>query len=223
MNRREAIKRVAWLMGGALSAPALAGMLGGCRAGTDGAHALQTLDPDQHELVATIAELIIPETDTPGARAAGVDAFVDLMMTEWYPEADRENFLAGLAHVEAYAQHRYGAPFLEATPEEQVELLMLLDREAFPSPQPPPVERDEDPREITDGAGDDPLSDPVTVDGPGAQPVVAGGPFFRTMKELTLLGYYTSEVGATQELQWIAAPGHFQGCAPIEEVGRTWA
>ena len=48
-------------------------------------------------------------------------------------------------------------------------------------------------------------------------------PFFHTMKELTLVGYYTSEIGATQELQWLAAPGRYDGCASLEEIGRTWA
>lgn len=48
-------------------------------------------------------------------------------------------------------------------------------------------------------------------------------PFFATLKEWTLVGYYTSEVGATQELQWLAAPGRYDGDLPLEEVGRTWA
>ena len=48
-------------------------------------------------------------------------------------------------------------------------------------------------------------------------------PFFARLKEWTLVGYYTSEVGATQELQWLAAPGRYDGDAPLEEVGRTWA
>jgi hypothetical protein len=48
-------------------------------------------------------------------------------------------------------------------------------------------------------------------------------PFFATLKEWTVVGYYTSEAGATQELQWLAAPGRFDGDVPLGEVGRTWA
>jgi gluconate 2-dehydrogenase gamma chain len=48
-------------------------------------------------------------------------------------------------------------------------------------------------------------------------------PFFATLKEWTLVGYYTSEVGATQELQWLAAPGRYEADLSLEEVGRTWA
>ena len=50
-----------------------------------------------------------------------------------------------------------------------------------------------------------------------------GTPFFRRLKELTLSGYYTSEVGATEELQWIAAPGRFDADIPLSDVGRAWA
>jgi hypothetical protein len=48
-------------------------------------------------------------------------------------------------------------------------------------------------------------------------------PFFRTMKELTLLGYYTSQPGATRELQHNPVPGRFDGCVPLSKVGRAWA
>ncbi|GAB5535939.1 MAG: gluconate 2-dehydrogenase subunit 3 family protein [Rubricoccaceae bacterium] len=50
-----------------------------------------------------------------------------------------------------------------------------------------------------------------------------GQPFFRQLKDLTLAGYYTSEVGATQELQWLAAPGRYEADIPLSEVGRAWA
>lgn len=48
-------------------------------------------------------------------------------------------------------------------------------------------------------------------------------PFMRRMKELTLVGYYTSEVGATQELRHEPVPGRFDGCVPFAQIGRTWA
>jgi hypothetical protein len=48
-------------------------------------------------------------------------------------------------------------------------------------------------------------------------------PFFHTMKELTLLGYYTSQIGATQELKYAPVPGRFDGCVPFATVGRAWS
>jgi hypothetical protein len=49
-------------------------------------------------------------------------------------------------------------------------------------------------------------------------------PFFGMMKEMTLAGYYTSEIGATEELQFQPATDKFKGCIPLERNGgRTWA
>ena len=187
MDRREALKRVALLLGGAISAPVMSGVLSGCRPGPE-PFVPQTLTLDQNELVAHLAEMIIPTTDTPGARAARVHEFIDLMLTDWFPEDERAHYLSGLATVDQRSQADYGTPFLQATEAQQVALLTKMEDEA--------------------------LSPSENADGP---------PFFMMMKQLTLVGYYTSEIGATQELQWLAAPGRYDGCVPLSEVGRAWA
>src|SRR3989442_15315431 len=64
---------------------------------------LRALTPHQNETVATIAELILPKTDTPGARDAGVPAFIDVMLAEWVGDEERKMFTAGLAGVETPA------------------------------------------------------------------------------------------------------------------------
>ena len=227
MNRREALSRVALLMGGALSAPLVSGVLSGCRA-EPGATAedLTVLTGDRGELVAVLTEHIIPTTDTPGAREVGVPAFIDLLLADWFPEKEREDFLHGLEDVEAGAQSAHGRPFLALEPEQQVALMRTWDEAAY-SPQPsPPIDEDvaEESQAGTDAMqrqrqqeiGGDPLAEPPPPDEtPGSQP------FFR--KELTLAGYYTSEVGMTQELQWRPVPGYYDGDVPLSEVGRAWA
>lgn len=85
----------------------------------------KALSPAQLETVATLAELIIPTTDTPGARAALVDRFVDNVMANAKP-ADKERFLAGLAWMDTRSTALYGKPFTGATPEQQTELLTRL-------------------------------------------------------------------------------------------------
>ncbi len=85
----------------------------------------KALTAAQLEAVATLAELIIPTTDTPGARAALVDRFVDNVMANARP-ADRERFLAGLAWLDTRSTALYGKPFTGATPEQQTELLTKL-------------------------------------------------------------------------------------------------
>ena len=177
-------------MGGTVSMSVMSGVLGGCKAGPATAEFVpQTVNAAQNDLVTVIAELIIPETDTPGAKAARVNAFIDKMLTDWFPQDERDHFMAGLATVDTRSQDAYGKPFMDATPDEQTELLTAMDAEAMDAPGGPP----------------------------GSPP-----PFFRMMKELTLFGYYTSEVGATQELRDMPF-GEYRGSVPYDELGRAWA
>ena len=85
----------------------------------------KVLSAAQLETVATLAELIIPTTETPGARAALVDRFVDNLMANARP-ADKDRFLAGLAWMDTRSNALYGKPFTAATPEQQTELLTKL-------------------------------------------------------------------------------------------------
>ena len=233
ITRREALRRTALLLGGAISAPTLAGVLAGC--GRNGSSAsAQVLTGGRQELVATIAEHIIPETDTPGARAAQVDRFIDEMLAGYYPEDERALFLDGLADVDERARQAHDQAFVDCTPEQQLEILLQLDRESFAPAPPAPASDGEEPttpdvRERTEG-GASPLPPEVESDtiqwihGDPRRPRRATAPpFFRTMKELTIVGYYTSEVGATQELRHEAVPGRYEGCVPFERIGRTWA
>lgn len=175
------------LLGGALSAPAIAGVFAGCDTRNAGG-TWRALTSEQGELVATIADHIIPETDTPGARAAGVHVFIDTMLAGHYGEEDRKRVLDGLGEFDERARRECGRPFIRCSAEEQRALLTRVDQEAFASTGGP--------RDV---------------------------PWFRTIKELTVLGYYTSEIGATKELQHVAVPERFEGCVPLEQIGRTWA
>ena len=181
IDRREALRRAALLLGGVLSAPTIAGVLAGCESRRADANtsARRALTSDQRELVATMAEHILPETDTPGARAAGVHDFIDTMLSEYYPAKEKQLFIAGLADVDARSMRGAGQPFVRASATQQHELLEALD------------------------------ADPT--------------PFFRMLKELTIVGYYTSQLGATQELKYVRVPGRFEGCVSFSTVGRTWS
>src|SRR6266480_5699466 len=153
ITRRQALSRVAILLGGAISAPTLAGALDAAtrRAWTAPGPdwAPRTLDPGQLELVAVMADHIIPQTDTPGARAAGVHRFVDTLLSDHYPTPERDRFLAGLADVDAQARSRQGKTFVECTADRQVALLTEMDEAAYPavpidSPRPPETWRSEE-------------------------------------------------------------------------------
>lgn len=191
ITRREALGRVALLLGGAISAPTLAGVLDAAtRRAWMGTQSWtpRTLSADQVELVAVIAEHLLPATDTPGARGAGVHRFADVLLTDHYPAEERDRFLAGLADVDQRARTRHGTTFVACKPVEQVAILTTLDEEAFPEGKPTPPE----------------------------------GWFFHRLKELTLVGYYTSQIGATEELH-VSPFGSYRGDIPYTAVGRAWA
>ncbi|HXL34552.1 MAG TPA: gluconate 2-dehydrogenase subunit 3 family protein [Gemmatimonadales bacterium] len=189
INRRQALQQVAVLLGGAISAPTLAGVLSTATRRAWAASpqwAPRTLSAAQLELVATVAEHIIPETDTPGARAAGVHRFVDALLSDHYATAERDRFVAGLADVDARARSAHGQAFAQCAPEQRIALLTELDARAYAASR-----------------GED-------------------GWFFRRMKELTLVGYYTSEIGAMQELH-VSPFGAYRGDIPYSSVGRAWS
>src|ERR1700756_5255148 len=75
--------------------------------------ALKTLNPHQDATVTTMAELIIPQTETPGAKAVRVNEFIDLILTEWYDDEDRTKFLAGLANVDTQSRDLFGKDFVD--------------------------------------------------------------------------------------------------------------
>lgn len=208
MTRRAAIARVAYLLGGALSASTVAGVLAGCeRRAAEGAAA--ALTPDQLEMVATLAEHILPQTGTPGARAVEAHRFIDAMLAEYYPREERDRFLAGLERADRRAERAFGSRFLETTPEEQLQLVHALNRQAFADPASRQTSAAEEPvtRETGtetgrgDAEGSQASSGAVVLDRDWDPEDIGGQAFFRTLKELVLVGYYTSEVGATQELR----------------------
>lgn len=92
---------------------------------------LHALNPHQAETVATIAELILPATDTPGAREAQVPEFIDVILAEWYEDADRERFLTGLADVDERSRSLTGKPYIEAGGAAQVAILKGMEAEAI--------------------------------------------------------------------------------------------
>ena len=208
ITRREALRRAAWVLGGTLSAPTILGVLSGCRADTATVWVPRTLTPHQHDTIEAIAEIIIPTTDTPGARDAGVGRFVDAMFSQYYAPADRLRFLDGLERVDAQAKKLHGRQFTELSTEQQTAMVSAMDRSAFSElpgtagrpfrPELLPAEARKS--DVAAGAGVGATAEEAAMPEASAEEV---GPrsFFRMMKELTVVGYYTSEVGQTRELR----------------------
>jgi hypothetical protein len=167
----------------------------------------RTLTPDQRVMIVAIAEAIIPTTETPGGKDAQVDQFIDTMLSDHASAEDKQRFLAGLTRLEARARRTHQKGFGELTPAEQATIVADLDRLAFqedalaadkPEGTPVSPRSQESDVQVGQGVG----ATPAEAAMPPADPADVGREsFFRMMKELAIVGYYTSEVGQTQELR----------------------
>jgi gluconate 2-dehydrogenase gamma chain len=192
MQRREALKLL--LAGGVL--PALPTNLFAFFQGAHPAsgYTLRTLNPHQNDTVVAMIDQIIPATDTPGAKAARVNEFIDVILTEWADDEERKNFLDGLGGVDKQSSELFGKNFVDASPAQQVALLRAMDESVAAQRvrrmrhgNTIPEERDKQLR----------------------------GEFFNVFKGITVHGYYTSEIGFSQELNLQIIPGAHHGCVPL--------
>ncbi|GGB77868.1 gluconate 2-dehydrogenase subunit 3 family protein [Dyadobacter sediminis] len=198
MKRREAISRVALLMGGALSAPTMLAFLEGCKSANETSTGISfPFSQDRQALVSEVAEIIIPKTDTPGAKDAKVGEFIEKMLKDCYAEKDQSSFNEGMKELEK-------RDFMKASPAEQTKILKEMETAA----RTESAKAGEEKKKYTEA---------------GKEYTDAGVPFFQLVKELTLLGYFTSEAGATQALEYVAVPGRYDGCIDLKPGQKAWA
>lgn len=192
MQRRELFK----LFGAGAALPALSPDLFALLhdAQPQSGYALKTFNPHQNATVVTMTELIIPATETPGAKGARVNEFMDLILTDWAHDDERQRFLDGLADVDKQSNALFSKDFVDCTPLQQETLLREMDQKLA-------VERSNHPVRFSRA----PMNDNVRL----------AGSFFSTFKMMTLYGYYTSEIGFKQELKEEIIPGSYHGCAPL--------
>jgi Gluconate 2-dehydrogenase subunit 3 len=175
MNRREALQRVTFILGGVMSAQLSAGLMGQVvNVGKS-----VPVDAAMQALLAEAAEVIIPTTDTPGAKAAGAEKFVMRVMQDCYLYDEQVQFYAALSKLNADALTAHGKAFAEldaATKKEAIKQVSSTDT-----------------------------------------------PFFKTLRELVIAGYFTSEIGATKALEYLPVPGQFVGDVPLRPGQKAWA
>lgn len=213
MNRRDALRYFALVAGGAFgnrmaqaaahvhgaaqAAVAGAAATSGAAAASDAAVQPSLLDERQRTMLSDIAELIIPATDTPGAVEAGVPAFIDHIVSTWFTTAERVSFLKGLDELDAFCSQRFSRSFALCDAGQRSAALTEAERRAT-GYQPEPM------KTVADAVGGE-------------------VPFFPRVKALTVPGYYTSEVGATQELSYNPIPASYDGDYDFARTGRQWS
>lgn len=202
MNRREAIQRVAMLIGGSVIGANL--FLEGCtRPASKDVTVL--FEKDKMNFLGDLAEAILPETSTPGAKEAGVGEFIPVMIRDCYDPHDQKAFLEGLDGVDDKAKKEFGKKFQDLSKEDQLQFVNMLDKEA---------------KEFQKGRGEKQkkLNEEAKKNGKEGEEVEqVPNHFFHMLKQITLTGYFTSEVGMTKALRYVKIPGKYDGNYPYKK------
>jgi hypothetical protein len=147
------------------------------------------------ELLAALADTILPATDTPGAKEAGAGDFISVMVKDCTERKSQNKFIDGLKELEAYCSSNYNKNYVHCSLAEQQAVMRHFQQKGRPM---------------------------KGIMGK-VQNRYLGKSFFTTLKEYTVLGYCTSELGASKGLAYVAVPGRFNGCIPLEKGQKTWA
>jgi hypothetical protein len=214
LNRREAIRRVSALLGGLafVGGNNLLAAAETARPATDGA--VGEFSVQDIAFLDEIAETILPATKTPGAKAAKTGAFMALMVTDCYGPAEQKVFREGMQKVDDAMKQADHVSFMVATPPQRLAVLTALDHEQ---------KRIMDAREAADRKQKGLAPLPGAPAAAPAADIKAPVHYFRMMKELTLLGFFTSKVGCTQALRYAEVPGRFDPCTPYAAGEAAWA
>jgi glucoside 3-dehydrogenase (cytochrome c) hitch-hiker subunit len=185
MDRRAAIARLIAMTG--MSVVGAEAFLTGCRPEK---RARTPFTPADVATLDEIGETILPTTDTPGAKAAGIGAFMTVAVNDCYDDRSHDAFTDGLRRIDELSRSRHGKTFVQCSPAERTALLedAHRDERAYAKAQ---------------------------------QPNTAPH-YFRLMRELTLLGYFTSEIGATKALRYVETPGSYDGNVAYHPGDRAW-
>ena len=184
LTRREALGRIIVAMGGIAGAEYL---LAGC--GRLDKKRRTEFTADDLALLDEIAETIIPATDSPGARAAGVAAFMTKVVNDCYDDETHLAFERGLEAIDDASLDHHGKAFMASTPAERIALLDAIDREARAHAK---ARKPDEPAH-----------------------------YFHLMRELTVAGYFSSEIGVTKALRYVESPGAYRD-EPYAKGDRLW-
>lgn len=209
MERREAVKYISILLGGTLvGADAF---LSGCKSNTSKPGEWSA---DDVAYLNEIGETILPQTSTPGAKAANVGQFMTVMVDDCYDEGDQNAFREGMNKLNDESKKRFSKDFMAASADQRKELLIALDKEAKDYQSKVSdfnnKENQKEKEEIAKG-------------NTNYKKQRMSPHYFSLMKQLTLLGFFTSEVGATKALRYVPVPGRYEGCVPYKKGDKAFA
>ncbi len=202
MDRREAVKYISILLGGAvIGADAF---LSGCKTKTG-----STTDWTEEDVayLNEIGETILPRTATPGAKDANVGQFMTAMINDCYVEADQKAFHEGMNKLNEASKKTFDNTFMNISAQQRHQLLVELDKEAK-----------EYQKKVNEFNNKENQKDrEESTKGKKYVKQHMSPHYFTMMKQLTLLGFFTSKEGMTQAVRYLPVPGRYEGCAPYKK------
>jgi hypothetical protein len=199
MNRREWLKCFSALAVGAVAAPSLLATLDAYAAAQAPGFTPAFFKPAQTQLMTAVIDIILPRGKTPGAVDVGVPAFIDQMFANVYTEAEQQRYLTALAAFDQAG----GKPFLQLDEAERTALVHKLHREAVADAKKSAKKSKKVPESSQTSPAD----------------------FVMMTKRLTMTGFFLSEPGCTEVLQYAPVPGGYQADVPLSKAGngKAWA
>jgi len=216
MNRRDAVQYISLLVGGTMIGGTA--FLSGCKSKTGVSMVFTDADVS---LLNEIADTILPDTQSPGAKAAKVGQFMTVMVNDCYEAPDQKIFHEGLAKLDDASKDKNGKSFMESTPQQRHDLLVELDKKVKDYNTKLNIYQQGLTTEQRTAMvlqknfeGEDPM---------GQKRRENPDYYFQMMKELTLLGYFTSEIGCTKARRYVERPGSFNGDLPYKKGDKAFA
>ncbi|MDT8761016.1 gluconate 2-dehydrogenase subunit 3 family protein [Sphingomonas psychrotolerans] len=183
IDRRDALAGMVAMFGAGLFAPIARAAAAQVTPINTGPPSVAVFSAPQRAVMTALSERVMPTTDTPGAIAAGVPAFIEKLLADWAAPEDRKPILAGIDAIQARSQADYKVTADKATPAQQDALLTLAMEDKLPG----------------------------------------GKDFFDKFRQLVITGYFTSEVGITQEREYLPVPGRYDGAYPYSQVNKVFS
>jgi hypothetical protein len=210
MNRRELLKMIAAATGSAMIGGEF--LLSGCK--SEPKTAPLAFTDENIAFLDEVAETILPQTNTAGAKAAGVGRFMTVMVNDCYTKDDQEIFHKGLTTLDDECNKMHGHGFMKATPEQRKQLLISIDKEtkAYVKKQA----EDENVQKQKEKQGQEKSTDDFKRQ-------TMPNHYFQQLKQLAIFGYFTSEKGRTEGLRYTPVPGKLQGVIDYKKGDKAFA
>ncbi|MBM1107676.1 gluconate 2-dehydrogenase subunit 3 family protein [Aurantibacter crassamenti] len=196
MDRRKALKKTGLFAGAALAMPSIFSLLQACKDEPRLNWQPLFFNENEAKTIATLVDMILPKTETPGALDMNVDVFIDTVIAKGYDENAQQEMRDNIAKFNEDCKADFGADFANLNETDRVKVLENA--------------------EITSGK----FNPGVWGSSVGKQEPIG---FYRSLKAMAIGAYFTSEEIGKNVLNYDPIPGKYEPCKPVSEVGNKWS